>query len=268
MFGARMRPVSDSESMGCARRSSPCSARRPRLSSNSASLALAARLGEHHADDQQQQCAGNEDPPVVEERVEQRRLFLAGRSVAAGCCSGVVGWRPAVRPAGRRGFRRRRGCFGGGGLRCGRHGLGLRSGLFHCRSLGRGSLAVGAGCCCEAASLACRSASSVLRSSSMRLDSVSWPSSSRTRLCEGVDLGGIAGGRARARCRVARRHQAQASAACRTTRRGPASPPGGALRHSLPTETPRQFLRCPGMRSTEPARRRFMSPSNAPELPR
>ena len=50
--------------------------------------------------------------------------------------------------------------------------------------------------------------------------------------------------------------------------RSPRSRRGDALRRWLRTARPRRFLRRSGMRSTEPARSRFMSPSKAPELPR
>ncbi len=165
------------------RRSSAfCSARRPRLSSNSAVLLLAARLQEQQA--QQQHDHAREDVPVLHDRVEnradlRRRLGGAGVVSASSRESARARRRQQVPASGSRRLR----------AASPRAAASLRAAT--CRrgsrpaALGRLGLR---GCCCEAASLACRSASSVLRSSSMRFDSVSWPSSSRTRLRSCVDL--------------------------------------------------------------------------------
>ena len=264
--GARMRPVSESESSrhrpGGLR---PCSARRPRLSSNSANLRLPRDLTNSSAE--QQHHDANQYPPVFENRVEQStvlprsirlRCALASprRVVSAGAAagSGVGSTASGVAAAGAAAS----GCAGVSAS-------GVAAGV----STGAG---VGAGCaagvcCCEAASLACRSASSVLRSSSMRFDSLSWPSSSRTRPCS---------------CETAAEFSlpepalaADSLGGTRRRRPAPLMSGGARIGADAAADFVARFGRrnrgdffAAGMRSTEPARKRFMSPSNAPELPR
>ena len=129
MFGARMRPVSDSESIGCAQTIFALFGEAAQVVVELGRLALAARLGEHQAEDQQQQCAGDQDP-IVEERVDQRRALAfgrRGRSAAARASASAAGVSAGVW----RRLRRRRAGFGRSGFRRGRHGLGLRQRLFH-----------------------------------------------------------------------------------------------------------------------------------------
>ena len=185
MSGARMRPVSESESSGLRQTVFALLREAAQVVVELGGLALAARLGEHQRRGSQHDQR-RERPPVVEERVEQRRpsaAVVGGRGRARAVSAAAVG-------AGvRRRLRRRRGGFGrrwssqaAGVTACGLRPRACSTGGWRGRRL-RGAA------CCEAASLACRSASSVLRSSSMRLDSLSWPSSSRTRFSQRVDFG-------------------------------------------------------------------------------
>ena len=148
------------------------------------SLALAAGFEEQQGqrDDRQRHPAPTASSPAANRATRARRRFRRRPRVSARPASRAQSrsaWRQAPaseRPLPawwclrRRRFGRRRRTGSGVGVGCSTGG-------------------VGAGCaaaCCEAASLACRSASSVLRSSSMRLDSLSWPSRSRTRSCSAV----------------------------------------------------------------------------------
>ena len=209
MFGARMRPVSDSESSGWVRRSSPSSASRPRLSSNSADLRLprdlantrprisrapAARI--HHLSSRLSSSDGSSVSLVAATGCSEGSGVVAGVSAGAGSGVGVLagcrrGRAPplraaqrAVPPAPARGGLRGRWLLRGGEFRLQIGKLGVAQ-LEHALGF---------------VELTFELADAILQR---------------------VHFSGASGGGARAGCGVTGRHEAQAAAARGTTRGGP-----------------------------------------------
>ena len=182
-------------------------------------LALAARLGEQQAEDDKH--AGGEHPPVSEQGIDastdpRLRQAWVRRLGSRRLCGRRFGRRLAQAPVRQRCGA---GTASGSGVAASGCGSGCSTGVWVGAGAGAGCAA--AGCCCEAANLACRSASSVLRSSSRRLDSVSSPSSSRTRPWRASTSAALPDGRPGTCSRVTRRHQAQAAGTRLATRGGP-----------------------------------------------